>query len=34
MKKFTTILAILQSVLTPEEVESVVQLAGYEDNDL
>lgn len=31
MKKSTTILSILQSVMTPEEVKSVVQMANYED---
>jgi hypothetical protein len=32
MKKSTTILSILQSVLTPEEVESAVQQSHYTDN--
>ncbi|NHN32815.1 hypothetical protein [Paenibacillus agricola] len=31
MKKSTTILSILQSVITPEEVKTVVQIADYED---
>ncbi|ERI05713.1 hypothetical protein [Aneurinibacillus aneurinilyticus] len=31
MKKFTTILSVLQSILTSEEVESVVALIGYKD---
>ncbi|MEK3721944.1 hypothetical protein [Paenibacillus sp. FSL H8-0034] len=31
MKKSTTILSLLQSVLTQEEVESVVKEVGYED---
>ncbi|NEW06352.1 hypothetical protein GK047_10035 [Paenibacillus sp. SYP-B3998] len=28
---YTTILSILQSILTPEEVNSIVQVAEYED---
>nr|WP_232229115.1 hypothetical protein [Paenibacillus zanthoxyli] len=32
MKKSTTILSILQSMLTSEEVQSEVRLAKYEDN--
>ncbi|UQZ86373.1 Transposase DDE domain protein [Paenibacillus konkukensis] len=31
MKKFNTILPILQTVLTPEEVESIVKAIGYVD---
>ncbi|MCS7462868.1 hypothetical protein N0M98_22340 [Paenibacillus doosanensis] len=31
MKKSTTILSILQSILTPEEVESIVNRSGYAD---
>ncbi|AIQ12046.1 hypothetical protein PDUR_08965 [Paenibacillus durus] len=32
MKKSTPILSILQSMLTSEEVQSVIRLAKYEDN--